>query len=104
NPGYTSWVGAWLSPDGETLNTSFVQATGALTPLQRVGARVWDVNMSNVFLRSSNGGDSWSTLRADAFKGVPHAYSGQADAGLSDGTIIRRGNAAELQAAGVRAK
>ncbi len=100
HPGYTAWAGAWLSPDRTTVNTSFVQVTGPVTAHNVVSAPVWTgVDLRQLILSSSDGGQSFATLRSESFAGVPHAYSGQAMTALADGTLVRNVNGEDLQAA-----
>ena len=102
SPGYTAWLGAWPSADGRSLFASFVQVTGPVAPLKRPTDPVWPgVDLASVIIRSDDAGKTWQRVRSDPFKGVPHAYSGQATVGLADGTILRRVNAEDLRAVGV---
>lgn len=112
-PGYTSWVGAWVMPD-KSLMTAFTQATGPTDYAKRAhapdsvkqalgaterppGYDFWGLELSVEYLRSTNGGSTWSPFRSDRFEALyPHAYAAQATIGLPDGSILRRVNGHDL--------
>lgn len=114
-PGYTSWVGAWVMPDG-SLMTGFVQATGPVDPAARepTPGRVlglfgipraedpqrdfWGLEQESRYLRSRDGGRTWQVARSDPFQGIgPYGYTAQATMALKDGTIVRRVNGDDLR-------
>jgi hypothetical protein len=103
-PGFTSWVGAWIMPDG-SLMTCFTQATGPVEGRPRApkevqerlnwppkGAPGYDMTgleMKNVHLRSADAGKTWEQVSADPFKSCMNGISGEAETALADGTVIR---------------
>ncbi len=103
-PGFTSWVGAWMMPDG-SLMTCFTQATGPVEGRPRApkevqeklnwpprGAPGYDMTgleMKNVHLRSADAGKTWEQVSADPFKSCMNGVSGEAETALADGTVIR---------------
>ena len=122
-PGHTAFAGAWIMPDG-SLMTSFAQATGPLTGRERAprylqkflsqsgyapdpsGAKdsidprwdFWGLKLEAIYLRSTNGGRTWTRFRSDPFKAVyPAGYSGQSVIGLRDGSLLRSVNGYDLQ-------
>lgn len=111
-PRYTAWVGAWIMPD-QSLMTAFTQATGPLEGRSTVPPEVLasygltslaldrdftGLDLSAVYLRSTDGGTTWDPWRSDSFHAIaPHGYSGQAVMGLADGTILRRVNGWDTQ-------
>jgi hypothetical protein len=112
-PGYTAWVGAWEMPD-ESLMVGFTQATGPVDLTRRpraseslkatLGAQesppgydFWGLDLSAEYLRSRDGGRSWSAARSDSFQALyPHPYAAQATLALPDGTLVRRVNGHDL--------
>src|SRR5438034_10607690 len=80
-PGFTSWVGAWIMPDG-SLMTCFTQATGPIKdrpqapkdvqarlnwpPTGAPGYDMTGLDLKNVHLRSTDAGKSWQEASADA--------------------------------------
>jgi hypothetical protein len=103
-PGFTSWVGAWTMPDGD-LMVCFTQATGPLKgpprapedvrqklnwpPEGQPGYDMTGLDMRNVHLRSSDGGKTWKQVSADSFKSCMNGVTGEAQAALPDGTVVR---------------
>src|SRR5688572_1325146 len=81
-PGYTCWVGAWVMPD-KSLMVTFKQATGPLTGrprsielLQKMGLGNLEagrdftgLKLANVYLRSTDGGENWTTTGQEEFPG-----------------------------------
>jgi hypothetical protein len=107
-PGYTSWVAAWTMPGG-SLMTAFAQATGPVDPTQRplappsvlneVGDQglppardFWGLTLTEVYLRSTNGGATWNVVRKEPFHAVDTNLTAAAIVALKDGTLIRRVN------------
>ncbi len=103
-PGFTSWVGAWIMPDGD-LMTCFTQATGPVKDRPQAPKEVQDklnwppkgapgydmtgLDLKNVHLRSSDAGMNWKQVSADPFKSCMNGVSGEAQTALADGTVIR---------------
>lgn len=103
-PGFTSWVGAWVMPDGSVM-TSFTQATGPLKnrraapkdvqekmnwpPKGSPGYDMTGLELKNVHLRSTDGGKTWKQSSADSFQSCMNGVTGEAEAALADGTILR---------------
>lgn len=103
-PGFTSWVGAWIMPDG-SLMTSFTQATGPVKdrpqaprdvqatlnwpPQGAPGYDMTGLDLKNVHLRSTDAGKTWKEASADAFKSCMNGVSGEAETALPDGTVLR---------------
>jgi hypothetical protein len=103
-PGFTSWVGAWLMPDGSVM-TSFTQATGPLkdrraAPKDVQGKLNWPpkgspgydmtgLELKNIHLRSTDTGKTWKQSSADSFQSCMNGVTGEAEAALADGTILR---------------
>lgn len=103
-PGFTSWVGAWIMPDGD-LMTCFTQATGPFKgrpqapkevqeklnwpPKGAPGYDMTGLDLKNVHLRSSDAGKTWKQVSADPFKSCMNGVSGEAQTALGDGTVIR---------------
>lgn len=103
-PGFTSWVGAWVMPDG-SLMTCFTQATGPTKDRARAPKEVQDklnwppkgspgydmtgLDLKNVHLRSADAGKSWKEVSADPFKSCMNGVTGEAEAALPDGTVLR---------------
>src|SRR5207248_2757892 len=78
-PGFTSWVGAWIMPDG-SLMCSFTEATGPVSrpqapqdvrqkltwpPQGAPGYDMTGLDLKNVHLRSKDGGKTWTWVSAD---------------------------------------
>lgn len=102
-PGYTCWVYPWVMPDGSIM-VSFYQATGPLEGRPRAPMDVqkklsWPhlsdprrdltgLNTTTVYLRSTDGGETWTKVSEVPFKGVINSlvHGGTA---LKDGTILR---------------
>ena len=103
-PGFTSWVGAWIMPDG-SLMTCFTQATGPVKdrrpapkdvqeklnwpPKGTPGYDMTGLELKNVHLRSTDAGKTWKEASADAFKSCMNGVTGEAETALPDGTVIR---------------
>jgi hypothetical protein len=103
-PGFTSWLGAWVMPDG-SLMCCCTQATGPLRGRPRApkevqeklnwpptGAPDYDMtglDLKNVHLRSTDAGKTWKQASADAFKSCMNGVSGEAETALADGTVLR---------------
>ncbi|MBI3411624.1 MAG: exo-alpha-sialidase [Planctomycetes bacterium] len=103
-PGFTSWVGAWIMPDGD-LMTCFTQATGSIKgrrlapkdvqeklnwpPKGAPGYDMTGLELKNVHLRSSDAGKTWMQVSADPFKSCMNGVTGEAQTALADGTVIR---------------
>ena len=103
-PGFTSWVGAWLMPDGSVM-TSFTQATGPLKdrraapkdvqeklnwpPKGSPGYDMTGLELKNVHLRSADDGKTWKQSSADSFQSCMNGVTGEAEGALADGTILR---------------
>lgn len=106
-PAFTSWVGAWLMPDGSVM-TSFTQATGPVGEREKApeairkrlnwppeGSEEYEqydmtgLELRNVHLRSKDVGRTWETVSADRFKTCMNGVSGEAETALADGTVIR---------------
>lgn len=105
SPGYTCWCGLWNMPDGSIM-TSFTQATGPLAvrplaPPEVRAALSWPpaghgdefdmtgLDLRNVHLRSRDSGITWEMLSADPFRSCMNGVTGEAEACLPDGTLIR---------------
>ena len=95
-PGWTSWVGSWLMPDNSIM-VAFTQATGPVQPWH-VNRDYSGLDINVVYLRSTNGGTSWTkivesdvsfTTAENSGLGT-HANGGGATIALNDGSIIRR--------------
>src|SRR5262245_49343560 len=77
-PSFTSWVGAWVMPNGD-LMVSCTRATGPLTGRPPTPPEIrkrldvplgpgYDMNgldLRNVYLRSSDGGKTWTETAAE---------------------------------------
>jgi Neuraminidase (sialidase) len=103
-PGFTSWVGAWVMPDG-SLMTCFTQATGPLKdrpmapkevqeklnwpPKGSPGYDMTGLDLKNVHLHSTDAGKTWKDASADSFKSCMNGVTGEAEVALPDGTVIR---------------
>jgi hypothetical protein len=103
-PGFTSWVGAWVMPGGD-LMVSFTQATGPLKdrkaapkevqaklnwpPKGSPGYDMTGLDLRNVHLRSTDAGKTWKEVSADPFKSCMNGVTGEAEAALPDGTVLR---------------
>jgi hypothetical protein len=103
-PGFTSWVGAWVMPNGD-LMVSFTQATGPVEgrtrapddvrrrltwpPEGQPGYDMTGLDMRNVYLRSADGGQSWQPVSADPFKSCMNGVTNEAATALADGTVLR---------------
>lgn len=103
-PGFTSWVGAWTMPD-DSLMVCFTQATGPVEgrprapeevqhrlswpPPGRPGYDMTGLDLRNVHLRSTDAGQTWKLVSADAFKSCMNGITGEAQTALPNGTILR---------------
>ena len=105
-PSYVCWVGAWLAPD-DSLMVCFTQATGPLkgrptTPEALQKKLAWPpkdhsssydmtgLDMRNVYLRSTDGGKTWTKVSADAFASPFNGISSNCgQLALADGTVVR---------------
>jgi len=103
-PGFTSWVGAWTMPDG-SLMISFTQAIGPVDgrpqappevqhkltwpPAGHPGYDMTGLEMSNVYLRSTDTGKTWKQVSADAFKTCMNGVTNEALTALADGSVLR---------------
>jgi hypothetical protein len=103
-PGFTSWVGAWIMPDGD-LMTCFTQATGPINgrpqapkdvqeklnwpPKGAPGYDMTGLDLKNVHLRSSDTGKTWKQVSADSFKSCMNGVTGEAQTALPNGTVVR---------------
>lgn len=109
-PGYTCWVGAWIMAD-ESLMVSFDQATGPLdgrprtseTLLKKMGITLAPgrdfagLRLANVFLRSTDGGASWTQAGESTFTGpFDRPVFGGSYCALTDGTILRAVDGSQL--------
>lgn len=102
-PGYTCWVYPWIMPDGSIM-VSFFQATGPQEGRPRAPIDIqkklsWPhlsdprrdltgLNTTTVYLRSTDGGATWTKVCEVPFKGVMNSLIHGATA-LQDGTILR---------------
>jgi hypothetical protein len=103
-PRFTSWVGAWMMPDG-SLMVCFTQASGPVKdrsqapkdvqkklnwpPAGAPGYDMTGLELKNVHLRSTDGGKTWKQLSADTFKSCMNGVTGEAQTALPDGTVVR---------------
>ncbi len=99
-PGYTCWVGAWTMPDGD-LMVAFTEATGPVegrpkAPKEVMRRLTWypqydmtGLDLRNVHLRTSDQGKTWRKVSSDLFKTTMNGASGECEAALPDGTVIR---------------
>jgi dienelactone hydrolase len=109
-PGYTCWVGAWQMPD-KSLMVTFKQATGPLSGrprstelLKKLGADTKDpqrdftgLELANVYLRSTDGGETWMKTAEDKFPGpLDRASWGGSHIALNDGSILRATDGSQL--------
>lgn len=100
SPGYTCWTGAWAMPDG-SLMVSFTRATGPVAGRDKAPPEVlaklhWTpdydmtgLDLRNVHLRSWDGGLTWKTVSADAFRSPMNGVTGECETALGDGTVLR---------------
>jgi hypothetical protein len=98
SPGWTSWVGAWLMPDGSIM-VGVTQAKGPFPPNPNYQNRDYSgLDVDVVYLRSHDGGANWTkvtesdvsfTTAEDSGLGT-HANNAPATLVLNDGSIIRR--------------
>lgn len=109
-PGYTCWVGAWAMPD-KSLMVTFKQATGPLNGrpratelLKKMGLGAapaqrdfTGLNLANIYLRSTNGGTTWTKTAEDAFPGpLDRPTWGGSHHALLGGSIIRAVDGSQL--------
>ena len=100
SPGYTCWTGAWTMPDG-SLMVAFTRATGPVAGRPKAPPEVlaklnWTpaydmtgLDLRNVHLRSWDGGTTWTTVSEDAFRSPMNGVTGECEAALADGTVLR---------------
>jgi hypothetical protein len=105
SPGFTCWVGAWVMPD-KSLIVSLTQATGPLKDRPRTDPKIlahfpgwppegnpgYDMNgldLRNVYLRSTDAGQTWKEVSSDPFRSCMNHATGKAQLALTDGTILR---------------
>jgi hypothetical protein len=99
DPSWTSWVGAWIMPNGD-LMVGVTQASGREQPFHNNPSpySYAELDIDVVYLRSSNGGATWTkvvesdvsfTTAPDSGLGT-HASNSAATIALSDGSLIRR--------------
>ncbi len=109
-PGYTCWVGAWQMPD-KSLMVTFKQATGPLEGrprsielLKQMGSDAKDpqrdftgLTLVNIYLRSIDGGATWSKTAEESFPGPLDRPSwGGSHIALADGSILRAIDGSQL--------
>jgi len=104
-PGFTSWTGTWLTPEDE-LMVVLTQATGPIEGRARgpkdvleklswppPGLPKYDMtglDMRNIYLRSTDIGETWNTIAEDPFVSPLNGVSsGEGHLSLPDGTILR---------------
>jgi hypothetical protein len=104
-PGYTCWTGIWRMPDGSVM-ICFTQATGPvqgwrprapLDVLRRMPTAQQEnpaydftgLAQENIYLRSTDGGQTWVKVSADPFASCLNGYCGGGAVALPDGTILR---------------
>ena len=104
-PGFTCWTGIWSMPD-QSLMVAFVQATGPLKGRPKAppeirkrlswppaGREYYDMtglDLSNVYLRSSDQGKTWKKVSQDHFRSCMNgAAVHRAQMSLDDGTVLR---------------
>jgi hypothetical protein len=104
-PGYTCWSGIWMMPDGSVM-VCFTQVTGALgnwrprapqevlrrMPTAQQENPAYDFTglaQHNVYLRSTDAGQTWTQVSADPFSSCLNGMCGGGAAALADGTILR---------------
>lgn len=103
-PGYTCWVGAWIMPD-RSLMVCFTQATGPVKDRPRAPAEIqrkldWPpggmagydmtgLDLRNVHLRSTDGGETWTKVSADPFRSLMNGVTGECESALADGSVLR---------------
>jgi len=115
SPGYTCWVGAWQMPEksapDNSLMVTFKQATGPLEGrqrstelLKRIGTEIKDaqrdftgLELANVYLRSTDAGQTWTVAAKDRFLGPFDRSSwGGSHVSLADGSILRATDGSQL--------
>jgi len=105
SPGFTCWTGIWAMPD-KSLMLAFTQATGPVNgrpkappkvrsrlnwpPTGRENYDMTGLDLSNVYLKSSNHGTTWKKVSEDHFRTCMNgaAYH-RSQLALSNGTIVR---------------
>jgi fibronectin type III domain protein len=95
-PGWTSWVGTWLMPDGSIM-VGVTQATGPVQPWH-INRDYSGLDIDVVYLRSWDGGANWTKIvesdvsftTSDTSGKGTHANSSAATLLLNDGSLIRR--------------
>ena len=104
-PGYTCWSGLWEMPDGSVM-VAFTQITGPLEgwrqrapqavlermPTAQQENPAYDMTglaQENVYLRSTDGGQTWIKVSSDPFSSCLNGYCNGEVAVLADGTLLR---------------
>ncbi len=110
SPGYTCWVGAWTMPD-QSLMVTFKQAIGPLEGrprsielLKQLGSDAKDpqrdftgLTLANVYLRSTDGGATWTKTAEEPFPGPLDRPSwGGSHIALAGGAILRAIDGSQL--------
>ena len=105
SPGFTCWTGIWSMPD-QSLMLAFTQATGPLKgrakappavrqrlswpPVGRENYDMTGLDLSNVYLRSTDHGKTWKQVSQDHFRSCMNgAACARSQLALSEDTIIR---------------
>ena len=105
SPGFTCWTGIWSMPD-QSLMLAFTQATGPLKgrakappairqrlswpPVGRENYDMTGLDLSNVYLRSTDHGKTWTKVSQDHFRSCMNgAACARSQLALSKDTIIR---------------
>mgnify|MGYP006281453431 CR=1 FL=1 len=104
-PSYVCWVRLWKMPDGGIM-TGFTQATGPIEgrpsaptevrrrlnwpPPDRPKYDMTGLHMENVYLRSTDGGKTWTEVATDPFTSCMNAaVRPGGEVALADGTVLR---------------
>ncbi len=104
-PGFTCWTGTWPMPD-DSLMVTFTQATGPVEgrpkappeirarlnwpPSGRENYDMTGLDMSNVYLGSTDHGATWNKVSEDHFRSCMNAAAIlRAQVALPDGTLLR---------------
>lgn len=105
SPGFTCWTGMWSMPD-RSLMLAFVQATGPVQgrpkapqairrrlswpPAGRENYDMTGLDLSNVYMRSTDHGETWKRVSQDHFRSCMNgAAIHRAQLALPDGSIVR---------------
>ncbi|MEO7300794.1 MAG: Calx-beta domain-containing protein [Verrucomicrobiota bacterium] len=95
-PGYTSWVGAWVMPDG-SLMAMCHQPTGPIVGRTNANYDYSGLQLANIYLRSTNGGANWSKVGEDLFSSFSdRPVWGGSHCALTNGGIIRAVDGSQL--------